>query len=192
MPHITSACCQGPRCIFENKLNYLFKLDLGSSSPQNLIFHSWPRKVRFWLIKVVDNGTLTNTLPRSHVFSIDCDPPLTLWNPHLRNKCNRRLAISHVLRWDSDRMALNSSSERVGRLPLLFSQPIYREMWGSYLHFASLEAEKNINMLLILNNLIWGVLLPRIRKCAFLLTRVLPLFFHTSSFFFFFYFFPNG
>ena len=58
-------------------------------------------------------------------------------------------------------------------------------MWGSYLHFASLEVEKT---LLTLNNLIQGVLLPRIRKCAFLLTRVLPLFFHTSRFFFFFLF----
>ena len=135
-------------------------------APQNLIFHSQPRKVRFWLINVVDNGTLANTLPREHVFSSDYDPLLTLRNPHLRNKCNRRPTISHILLWDHDRTALNSSSEGAGRLPLLFSQPIYREMWGSYLHFTSLEAEKNINMLLTLDNLIWGVLLPRIRKCV--------------------------
>ena len=57
-------------------------------------------------------------------------------------------------------------------------------MWDSYLHFTSLEAVKNINMLLTLNNLVQGVILPWICKCAFLLTRVLPLFFHTSRFFF--------
>ena len=140
--------------------------------------------MRFWLIKVVNNGTLTNRLPRELVFSIDCDPLLTLQNPQLRNKCNRWPTISHVLWWDHDRTALNSSLEGAGRLLLLFSQPIYREMWGSYLHFASLEAEKNINMLLTLNNLVQGVILPWICKCAFLLTRVLPLFFHTSRFFF--------
>ena len=46
--------------------------------------HNIPLEPHFsfpMLIKVVDNGTLTNRFPREHIFSTDCDPLLTLQNP---------------------------------------------------------------------------------------------------------------
>ena len=58
-------------------------------------------------------------------------------------------------------------------------------MWNPSLHFVSLEVEKNSNMLLSLDNLTRWVFLPWTHKCVFLLTRVLPLFLHTSWFFLF-------
>ena len=50
--------------------------------------------------------------------------------------------VSYVLRLDRDQTALNSSSKAARRLPLLFSHPVDRDMKGSYLHIASLEAKK--------------------------------------------------
>ena len=90
------------------------------NSPQNLIFHSQPRKVRFWLIKVIDKDTLVSRFPHEHVFSTDCNPLLTLRNPQFYNKCNWWPVVSHVLWWDHDRTAQNSLLEGAGRLPLLF------------------------------------------------------------------------
>ena len=171
MPHIASAQTQDP-CPY--------------NSPQNLIFHSQPRKVRFWPTEVIDKGTFVNRFPSEHVFLTNYDPLLRRWNPQLRNKCNWWPSIPYVLRWDHDRTALNSSSEGARRLQLLSSQPIYRETWGRHFHFTFLEAEKNINTLLTLDDLVRGALLPRICKCAFLLTRFLPIFFHASRFFFLF------
>ena len=153
------------------------------NSPLEPHFSFPTKKVRFWLIKVVDRGTFTNKFPRKHVFSTNCDLFLTFQNPQLRNKCNRRPAVSHVLWWDRDWTTQNLSLEGARRLPLLFSQPIYRETWGLYLHFASLDAEKNINMLPTLNNLVQGVLLLCICKCAFRLcpTQCVPNMFRILS-----------
>ena len=97
------------------------------NSPPGPHFSPLTRKDEVLVNKVTCNGTLENSLPHGHVFSIDHDKLLMLRNSQLCNKCNWRPVVSHVLWWDIDRMAHNLLTEGAGRLLLPFFSSLYIE-----------------------------------------------------------------
>ena len=151
-------------------------------APQNLIFHPRPRKMKFWPTKSLARVRSYIGPPTNTSFQLTATYSWRFGIPNSAINATDGL-LFHTFYGEIMIKWLRIHHRRGGNS---FFQPIYRETWNPSRHFVYLEVEKNLNMLLSLDNLIWGVFLPWTHKCAFLLTRSLPLLFHTSWFFFFF------
>ena len=126
---------------------------------QNLIFHPWLRKVRFWSIKTV----CCNTLARDSYVSVSFQLTTTCcWRFGIRNSVINATgcSLSPMFHGEIAIEWLSIPYQRGGRVTAPFLHPIYREMGDSYLHFTSLEAKKNTNTLLTPSNFAREAFLP--------------------------------